>query len=144
MTLRLYFLNKGPKNKRTAENMEQIRLGDDTFADGCEGDVRISLKELCQRVRDEHSDHINKIGFFMIAGMKHRQPQEEIDAFDAAQAAGKKTKGMPYTDYWLDEKHEGDQDFFQALNQIQALWYERDAIAKKYKNSLAQGNNIWN
>lgn len=141
MTLRLYYLNR-VKNKRNAENMENIRLGLDTFADGCEADVRKSLKELCLRVRAEQSTYLGKIGFFMIEGMKHRQPQEEKEKIAAAQALGKKAKDVNL-DWWLDEKHPEDEVYFQALNQIQALWYERDAIAKKYKNSLEQGNRIW-
>lgn len=136
MTLRLYHLNK-IKTKKNAENMEEIRLGIDTFAEGCEGDVRKSLIELCQKVWDDSSRGQGELGRFTIDGMKHRQPEEERKII----ASGKKPKNGGQ--WFLSEQKEEDKEYLEAIDSILPLWYERTAIARKLKTVIAAGQKIW-
>jgi hypothetical protein len=135
MTLRLFHLNK-IKTKKNAENLETIRLGIDTYAQGCEGDVRASLIELCQKVWDESGHRQGEIGGFAVDGMKHRQPEEEKKML----AMGKKMKGGGQ--WMLSESKEEDREFLQAIDSVIPLWYERTAIARKLKTGIAAGQAI--
>jgi hypothetical protein len=129
MTLRLYHLDK-IKSKENTENMEEIRLGTETCAHGCEADIRKSLIEICQKVITESNQAPIDLGFFIVGSMKHRQPDEE---------KGKKALG----DWILSENNEGDQEYFEAMNNMRPLWYERPIIAKKLKIGIAAGQKIW-
>jgi hypothetical protein len=135
MTLRLFHLNK-IKTKKNAENLETIRLGIDTYAEGCEGDVRASLIELCQKVWDESGHRQGEIGSFTVDGMKHRQPEVEKKML----AMGKKMKGGGQ--WMLSESKEEDREFLQAIDSVIPLWYERTAIARKLKTGIAAGQAI--
>ena len=136
MTLRLFHLNK-IKTKANAENMENIRLGVDTYAEGCEHEVRESLIELCQRVWDLSGDHQSKCGYFMSEGMIHRQPEDERLMI----AAGKKKKGGGQ--WLLSREKEEDRVYLDTVESILPLWYERTAIARKLKTGIAGGQRIW-
>lgn len=136
MTLRLFHLNK-IKTKANAEKMESIRLGDDTYAEGCEHEVRASLIELRQRVWDHSGDHQSKCGYFMSEGMIHRQPEDER----LMTAAGKKKKGGGQ--WLLSREKEEDRVYWDTVESILPLWYERTAIARKLKTGIAGGQRIW-
>jgi hypothetical protein len=136
MTLRLFHLNKS-KTKANSENMENIRLGVDSYAEGCEHGVRASLIELCQRVWDHSGDHQSKCGYFITEGMKHRQPEDERLMI----AAGKKKKGGGQ--WMLSEQNEEDRVYLDTVESILPLWYERTAIARKLKTGIAAGQKIW-
>jgi hypothetical protein len=135
MTLRLYHLNQ-IKTKKNSENMEIIRLGIDTYAEGCEGHVRKSLIELCQKVWDDSSRGQGNLGFFSIDGMKHRQPEEERKII----ASEKELKNGAD---WFLSQHKEDKDCLEAIDSILPLWYERTAIARKLKTGIAAGQKIW-
>jgi hypothetical protein len=136
MTLRLFHLDKS-KTKANSENMESIRLGIDSYADGYEHEVRSSLTELCQRVWDHSGDHQSKCGYFITEGMKHRQPEDERLMI----AAGKKKKGGGQ--WMLSEQNEEDRVYLDTVESILPLWYERTAIARKLKTGIAAGQKIW-
>jgi hypothetical protein len=136
MTLRLFHLNKS-MTKANAENMESIRQDVETYAEGCEHEVRASLIELCQRVWDDSGDHQSKCGYFISEGMKHRQPEDERLMI----AAGKKKKGGGQ--WMLSQEKEEDRVYLDTVESILPLWYERTAIARKLKTGIAAGQTIW-
>ena len=111
MTLRLFHLNKS-KTKANVENMESIRQGVETYAEGCEHTVRASLIELCQRVWDHSGDHQSKCGYFMSEGMIHRQPEDERLMI----AAGKKKKGGGQ--WLLSREKEEDRVYLDTVESI--------------------------
>jgi hypothetical protein len=135
MTLRLFHLNK-IKTKANAENLDIIRSGLDTYAEGCEHEVRQSLVDLCQRVWDDSGDHQSQCGYFISEGMKHRQPEEERRII----ASGKKPKNGGQ--WMLSEKNEEDRVYLDTVESILPLWYERTAIARKLRTGIAAGQKI--
>ena len=136
MTLRLYHLNK-VKTKANTENLENIRLGLDTYAEGYEHEVRKSLNDLCHKVWDHSGDQQSKCGYFITEGMLHRQPEDERELL----AMGKKKKGGG--EWMLSQSKEEDRVYLDTVESILPLWYERTAIARKLKTGIAAGQKIW-